>query len=55
MKHQQRVYRLKGKMGRIIANKEKTVRIKRKREELLMEEMGQSHIDDQVFLPEDDM
>mmetsp|Transcript_54010 Transcript_54010/g.45412 ORF Transcript_54010/g.45412 Transcript_54010/m.45412 type:complete len:215 (-) Transcript_54010:262-906(-) len=53
MKLQQRTFYLKGKMGEIIANREKTDRIKRKREELLRTELTQKDIDDQVYLPPD--
>lgn len=52
---QKRVMTLKGKMGKIIANRDRTERLKRKRQDALLGEVEQRLIDDVVYLPPDDM
>lgn len=50
-----RVFHLKGKMGKIIANRDRASRLKRKRKDAIVGEVKQQIIDDEVFLPSDDM
>lgn len=55
MQAQKRVITLKGKLMKIITNRDRTQRLKRKRESAQKEEFAQQFIDDKVWFPPDDV